>query len=177
MEHVGRPRGLVRYDSLQGLAGGRRRFWRPRTLLYAAMLLVGAGAATWAISTVRPAGLSVVRMGGAPYFVDGETLRNQFFVRIVNKRAAAVRFRVHAEGGAAALVQGGFPEEVEVPALGEIVQPLILQLPRSQYRGPFAVVVRLADASGTWQLARPAEFVGPDFSAPAAGTAATPPAP
>ena len=57
MARLGRPRGLVRYDSLAGLGGARTRWARPRAVVYAVLLLIGAAVASWAFSTVRPAAL------------------------------------------------------------------------------------------------------------------------
>jgi polyferredoxin len=47
MAALGRPRGLVRYDSLNGLSGRRTRFLRPRVFLYSALILLGAGVMTF----------------------------------------------------------------------------------------------------------------------------------
>ena len=86
MTKVKRPTGLIRYDSQKAFTGGRTRWLRPRTLLYGLLLLVGASVATWALTTVRPANFGVTRMTGAPYVIDAAAVRNQFLVRIVNKR-------------------------------------------------------------------------------------------
>jgi cytochrome c oxidase accessory protein FixG len=94
MTRLGRPRGLIRYDSQVAFTGGRTRWLRPRTILYGALLLVGASVATWALSTVKPANVGVIRMTGSPYIVDETTVRNQFLVRIVNKRSVPARFVV-----------------------------------------------------------------------------------
>ena len=41
MDKTGRDRGLIRYDSLNGLEGKERKIVRPRMILYSAFLLVG----------------------------------------------------------------------------------------------------------------------------------------
>ena len=56
----------------------------------------------------------------------------------------------------------GFGAPVEIPPLGEIVQPLIVQQPRAGYTGPFDFQVSVQDQQGTFQLKRTVEFVGPD---------------
>ena len=162
MTRVGRPRGLVRYAAQREFAGGRPRWVRPRTRLYFGLLLVGAGAAAWALSTVRPASLGVTRMIGAPYIVDETTVRNQFLVRLVNKRSAPARFALALEGGPAGLRVIGFDGEVEVGALGEMVHPLVLQQPRPDYTGPFHLVVTVRESAGKFQLTRAVEFLGPE---------------
>jgi len=162
MTRVGRPRGLIRYDSQKAFTGGSTRWLRPRTILYGVLLLIGASVATWALSSVKPANFLVTRMTGAPYIVDETTVRNQYMVRIVNKRNQPARFALELTGEPDGLRQSGFDGTVEVPALGEIVQPLILQQPRERYTGPFHFDVVVRDASRSFQLTRGVEFVGPE---------------
>ena len=94
MTRLKRPQGLIRYDSQKAFTGSRTRWLRPRTILYGMLLLIGASVATWALSTVRPANFGVTRMTGAPYVIDAVSVRNQFLVRIVNKRNEPARFLV-----------------------------------------------------------------------------------
>ena len=160
MTKVKRPTGLIRYDSTAGFTGGRTRWLRPRLWLYAILLAAGAGAASWAFSTVRPASLGVTRLGGAPYFVDADIVRNQFLVRLVNKRDVPVSFRVVAEGEG--LRQIGFEESVTLAPLAEEVRPLIVGVSRAGYAGPFHFTVVARPEGGGYELRRKADFTGPD---------------
>lgn len=162
MTRLDRPRGLIRYDSQKAFVGGRTRWFRPRTMLYFALLLVGASVAAWALSTVKPANFGVTRMTGAPYIVDDATVRNQFMVRIVNKRSEPVRFVVRVDRAPGDLRRTGFDGSVEVESLGELVQPLVIQLPRGSYDGPFHFQVRVESADGMFRLSREVEFLGPE---------------
>jgi cytochrome c oxidase accessory protein FixG len=162
MDKVERERGLIRYTSQVALGGGRTRWVRPRTLLYTVLLLAGVGVASWALSTVRPAAMSVTRMIGAPFFLDADSVRNQFMVRIVNKQGVPVVFEVEVEDLPAGVTQTGFDRPVEVPALGEIVQPLVLRQSRAAYSGQFHVDIEVRDQRRSFALQRRAEFVGPE---------------
>ncbi|MBL9187611.1 MAG: cytochrome c oxidase accessory protein CcoG [Opitutaceae bacterium] len=162
MTRLHRPRGLIRYDSQKAFAGQRTRWWRPRTALYGVLLMVGAAVATWALTTVRPANLGVTRITGTPYVVSADFVRNQFLVRIVNKRSAPARFVVEVRGAPAGLVQSGFNAPFEIPALGEIVQPLVLQQARASYTGPFEFAVRVRDEAGAFSIERTMDFLGPE---------------
>ena len=162
MDRLKRPRGLIRYDSQNKFAGSRTRWLRPRTFLYFVLLIVGASVATWAMSTVKPANFGVTRMTGAPYIVDDTSVRNQFLVRLVNKRNVATRFVLATQETPAGLRQSGFAGTVEVPPLGESATPLILQQPCADYRGPFNFTVRIQDERGTFHLERKVEFLGPE---------------
>ncbi len=162
MTRLNRPRGLIRYASQNSLQGKPTRWIRPRTMLYALLLLIGAGVATWALSTIKPANLGVTRMVGAPYIIDRKFVRNQFLVRLVNKRNTPARFALAVKDAPEHLRQSGFDSAIEVPALGEVAAPLILQQPRHDYNGPFEFEVRVQDERGTFHLERKAEFLGPE---------------
>jgi cytochrome c oxidase accessory protein FixG len=162
MTRLGRPRGLIRYDSQSAFSGRRTRWIRPRTLLYFALLVLGASVAGWALSTVKPANFGVTRMTGAPYIVDATTVRNQFLVRIVNKHNTPERFVITLDGLPAGAHSVGFDSTVEVGSLGELVRPLVLQLARERYAAPFHFTVRVRDEAGSFTLSREVEFLGPD---------------
>ena len=162
MTRLKRPRGLIRYDSQASFAGERTRWLRPRTILYFVLLCVGAAVATWALSTVHSASFSVTRMIGAPYIVDSTSVRNQFLVRIVNKRNEPARFVLTVDDIPDAVHVAGFETAVEVEPLGELVQPLILQQPRGVYTGPFHFEVHVADEAHTFDLERDVDFLGPE---------------
>jgi cytochrome c oxidase accessory protein FixG len=162
MTRLGRPRGLIRYDSQNAFQGRATRWLRGRTILYFVLLVVGAAVAGWALSTVKPASFGVTRMTGAPYIVDESSVRNQFLVRIVNKRNTATRFEVRVSHTPAATRHVGFETAVEVPPLGEFVQPLVLQQARAAYTAPFKFEVRVADVEGKFHLEREVEFMGPE---------------
>jgi polyferredoxin len=162
MTRLNRPRGLIRYDSQAAFAGERTRWLRPRTILYGVLLLIGATVAMWGLSTVKPASFGVTRMTGSPYIVDDATVRNQFLVRIVNKRNEPARFTVSVEHVPQGIRRIGFDGVVEIGALGELVRPLVLQQPRGTYTGPFRFEIRVEDEAETFHLERDVDFLGPE---------------
>ena len=162
MTKIVRPKGLIRYDSLAKFAGYRTRWVRPRTVIYSILLLVGATVAAFAFSSVKPTSFLVYRMTGAAYFVGRDDVRNQFMVRLVNKRSVPAVITVKTGGVSAMVQQTGFAAPVTIPALGEQVSPLVLTVDRRNYFGPFHFTVMVEDADRTYQLSRAVEFMGPD---------------
>lgn len=162
MTKVKRPTGLIRYDSLVSFRGGKTRWLRPRTIVYGVLLCIGIAVATFAFSTVKPASMIVFRMSGAAYFVDRDDVRNQFMLRIVNKRNVPVTFVVKLTGVPAGITQNGFMAPVTIAPLAEQVSPLVLTSDRGHYSGPFKFTVTVQDQQQTLTLAREIEFLGPD---------------
>ena len=89
MDKLGKPRGLVRYDSLAGLEGQPRRFWRPRVGLYAVLLLLGITVFTIAATRRTEFEANLLRMQTSPWQIDGDTITNPLTLHLVNKYPAS----------------------------------------------------------------------------------------
>lgn len=106
MDKLHQPRGLVRYDSLRGLRGEKRRWLRPRLALYLALGVIGAGVAFAAIHSREPLHAQLLRLPGSPYVVEHEAgreiARNQFELHLVNPTdddvTVALDYRTDVEG-------------------------------------------------------------------------------
>ena len=161
MAKLRRPAGLIRYDSLAGLKGSPRRFWRPRLALYGTLLLAGLVASSFAISTVRSAVVSFTRLPGAPYYLQDNSVRNQFLLRVFNKRPSENRFQIDLEGETpqGLVFQGDLKESV--PAWGEKKSVVVLTIPLQQWHkmAPLFLVVR--DESGNVMARKPFTLLGP----------------
>jgi cytochrome c oxidase accessory protein FixG len=105
MAKLMRPTGLIAYDTdmnVQARIQGKpeqRRVVRPRTLLYAALILVTGGIMLASLATRSNETLAVIHDRN-PLFVrlsDG-AIRNAYTIRVVNKELAARRFSVAVEG-------------------------------------------------------------------------------
>jgi cytochrome c oxidase accessory protein FixG len=163
MDRVGKPHGLVRYDSLTGLSGGKTRWLRPRIVIYGLLLLVGIGVASVNFARIKPANFAVTRMVGTPYVVDALNVRNQFMVRIVNKSNESASFILHAETPVP-LEQTGLSESFTLGPMEEALRPVVFSQDRARYAGPFSFALILRDETGAFEMRREARFLGPDNS-------------
>lgn len=164
MRKLKRPAGLVRYDSYNGLKGGRTRFVRPRIIFYTFLLLAGVAAFTLSAMQISPVRASAVRMIGAPFYeADGE-VRNQFLVRVINKRNRPGAYRLEVLGTMpAGLRVGGVADDLKLPAFGEDQKTLVLSLAEKEFKGPFKVKVKVTETqNGDTTETRELEFLGPD---------------
>lgn len=111
MGRLGQPPGLVRETSERDLAGGGRRFFRPRVAVYLALLVVAWGTLAVLVATRGEALVEVVRGGREPYRLlpTGE-VANQQRLRITNQRGEPQAFTVEVlTPPAARLVLGESP--------------------------------------------------------------------
>ncbi len=164
MDKLHRPRGLVRYDSLAGLKGRPKRFWRPRLALYSALMAGGLLAGGLAVSTLRTAVVSLTRLPGAPYFVQEAVLRNQFLLRVLNKKQESGRFTLALEGRLPeGLALQGQSEE-EVPGWGEGQMVVVLTVPLQAWEPSEPLFLLVRDATGREVARKPISLLGPDGS-------------
>lgn len=162
MDRLGRARGLVRYDSLEGLAGRKTRIVRPRMILYTALLLLGVGVLTFSISRLGPATMTAWRSPGAPYFVDADAVRNQFMIRITNKRNEASFYRLELDTTLPEAKVLGAIDPFFIEGNGELVKPLVITVPKSVYTGGFPMKARVVNDKGETLMERSLQFIGPD---------------
>ena len=94
MDKLARPRGLVRYDSLRGLRGEKRRVARPRIYIYSGLLVLGADIALLAFRSRTSFEANIVRLPGTPYVRENGTLRNGFELHVINKTSQRATFVV-----------------------------------------------------------------------------------
>jgi len=162
MTKLGRPPGLIRYDSAHGFAGKKTRLLRPRTILYTVLLTIGATVMAFSVSTFRMATVTISRMPGAPYYLTGADVRNQYLLRIINKKSEPEVFSVRMHGEAAGTQTSGTAELMPTEALGEAIRPLVVTVSRLQFRPGQIVTIQVDSGDGQFHSEQQMPFLGPN---------------
>ena len=135
MARTGRPPGLIRSTSERELAGGARRFWRPRVLVYLALLTIAWGTLAGMVLTREDALVEILRGGREPYRLlpQGE-VANQLRIRITNQTSEARSFTIEVlSPPEARLVLSDAPLRVEPARLG--TTSAVVTTPASVFAG------------------------------------------
>ncbi len=99
MVKLDRPKGLIRYDSRNGIDTGKRKILRARTYLYGVFILLGAAVLAFTLyKKARPFHAEVSRFTGASYISNDDGVRNIFTFHVTNKRRGDVTFTVSGSG-------------------------------------------------------------------------------
>ena len=161
MVKIGRPKGLVRYDTEKGFAGELRRFFRPRVYLYVVLGVAGLAALVASASLRASIPVNLLRQTGAPFVLDGGQVRNAYLLRMANKATSDAVLDLEVEAPPQATVT--LPQKRwTVPAGEQGVLPLFVALPRAQFTAPFDLRVEVRDQEGhTAELK--AKFLGPEL--------------
>ncbi|MBK7859896.1 MAG: cytochrome c oxidase accessory protein CcoG [Archangiaceae bacterium] len=143
MVHIGKPVGLIRYASQTELASGKRKVLRPRLLLYAVLATLSLGSLSFALTFRTPFEANVLRLRGVPFVIEGDRVRNQLEVHLVNKGSASGRFTLSVHGPEGLTVDLG-QRELTLSSLEGARVPLVVSLPRAAAHGtvPLELTVR-----------------------------------
>ena len=119
MDRVGYPRGLIRYDTQNGLAQKLdrsqlwRRVFRPRVLVYSAILLVVVAMLGISLWRRDPFRVDVVRdRASLARIVDDGRIENVYRLQVMNATERQQRYRLSVEGLDGAALEGGTAWEI-----------------------------------------------------------------
>jgi cytochrome c oxidase accessory protein FixG len=148
MDKIGKPRGLIRFDSSRGFATGSSRLLRPRFFIYAVVMLGLLAAFVVRAADRKTFSVTVLRTQGLPFTVEEGRIRNLYNLRLENKDdRPAVYFVAPAAGALAGHPGTEFivPQpRVALPAMGGAPVTAFVVMPLQSYAGAvdFAFTVR-----------------------------------
>ncbi len=102
MDKIGKPRGLIRYASLEEMSGkpAHKMYQHPRTLVYVSIILIAFAGIIYGLTHLGSMTLRVIPER-QPLFVkmsDG-SVQNKYDFKVLNKTDKDLHVRVTAEGG------------------------------------------------------------------------------
>jgi cytochrome c oxidase accessory protein FixG len=162
MKRVGRPVGLIRYDSAEAFSGGNNRWIRPRTLFYGVFLLIGISVASFSIAKITPVKVTAIRMPGMTYYVTDHVIRNQYQLRFINKQNTEAHFRLSFSKDIPGLSAAGLDQEVILPPMGEEPRVFVVMMDKHQYEGPFPLELTIQTTEMDSSIVLKLDFMGPD---------------
>jgi cytochrome c oxidase accessory protein FixG len=150
MDRMGYPRGLIRYDTGNGVAQGLtreqqlRRIRRPRVLVYGALLAASLTAFV-ALVVLRPAvTMDVMRDRGMLSRVGEEgRIENLYRVQLMNRTETAGRWQLRADGLPGLAVDAAPPLELAAGEVRSYTVRLVLPAAQASALPPGAQPIRL----------------------------------
>jgi cytochrome c oxidase accessory protein FixG len=160
MDKVGKPRGLVRYDSAEAIASGTSRLFTSRVIGYSVVLLLLATLLGVLLANRSEVDVTVLRTPGMFYQErpDGR-VSNVYDVKVLNKTFDSVPVTFALEGVEGAIeVMGG---EIAAEAQGIAESKLLILLRPSQLSGLSTPVAIGVYADGRKLNTIHTSFLGP----------------
>ena len=115
MDKLKKPRGLIRYASLQEFGGKKLpAIWkRPRVIVYSSIMAFAAGMILWGLAAMNPIDVKALHER-SPLFIkmgDG-SIKNKWTLKIVNKGSEVMHAKVEVSGPEGLVAQ--VPEVINV---------------------------------------------------------------
>ena len=169
MEKIGKPKGLIKYASWDGIRGKEEKplFKRPRVWLYTTIMTIALAGIIYGLSGMESIELKVIH-SRQPLFVlqsDG-TIQNRYTLKVLNKLPADIDVKVSVkENTLKGLILSG--AEKPVTAHHGTVTPvtIFVRVPRknlTEQSVPLTFVVDGEDETGqVYHSERESVFIGP----------------
>ena len=160
MTKVGRPPGLVRYASLNGIERGERLRLTPRLIGYCGVLAVLVSILAVMIFTRADVEVAVLRAPGSLFqkMEDGR-FSNLYTVRVVNKTSRALPVELRLESPAGTLrVMGG---QLVVPPQKLLENTLLVEIDVAAMKSGTTPLVIGVYSNGKKVSAMKTSFIGP----------------
>ena len=171
MGKVKRPPGLIRYESERVLNGGPRRFLRPRMYLYTALGAIGLLASVILWARHLPFEANVLHGRGTAYVLDGDLVRNQVIVHLLNKNAgpSVLSLEPVPAGSGAPPLEFIIPQaRVSLGSLEGLAVPVLIALPRTAYHPGMKAQLRVQDSASQSVRLLEVPLSGPNLRSAAA---------
>ena len=147
MNRIGKPKGLVRYDSQRSFEGQpRQRLLRPRVFIYLFLGLVGLVVALLAISSRESFHANALRSRGMPYSLENGRVRNLYTIHVQNKSDRASTYMIDLDNAPEGLEMIMPQPSMNLESLGDGQSPVFLYLDRSSYVEPFPLYLSVTDS-------------------------------
>jgi cytochrome c oxidase accessory protein FixG len=161
MVKLGRPKGLIRYDSERALTSGDRRFLRPRLYLYTALGALGLIVSTTLFLRHTAFESNFLHARGASYVLDGALVRNQLILHLINKNPSPTVLTIQSRAAEPLTLIIPQPE-IALDSLASIEVPVIASLPRAAYRPGMRIRVQVSDQASKTERLLDVALVGPN---------------
>ena len=162
MDKMNYPRGLVRYTTEHGLKHKATHVVRPRTLIYASLLLILITGLVTAMATRTPIILDVIRDRNSLYReLPNDVIENIYTLKIINQSNAQRTFSLHVSG-LEGIALDGVGDALTVDGGGVLSLPVRVRVDRENTRGIANIdfTVTAADDASV-RIVEDSRFLGP----------------
>lgn len=160
MEKIGQSKGLIRYDSLNGLYHKSKKIIRPRIIAYTFFLILGVVVFSVFLSLRKPFEANILRASGAPYQITDHKVRNTYQIHLINKTNTSSRFKIEP------LLDDSFHyilpfKEITLDSLEGKYIPLFVEQRREKFSHDQSIQVQFENLNSNEVVISEVKFLGP----------------
>ena len=163
MIKIGKPKGLIRYASYNGIKDGIQKIITPRVIAYSLVLLVLAGVLGFTLATRSVVETTVLKVPGTLYqrTPDGY-ITNLYNVEFINKTFEDIKIEARVESPSAAILQRADGKEIVIPAEEMLKGVFFIKIPFADVKSARTIVeVGIYNEKGERIDKVKVKFIGP----------------
>jgi cytochrome c oxidase accessory protein FixG len=141
MIKIGKPTGLIRYASINGITQGVLKLFTPRVLGYSLVLIAVAAALAFTLATRSDVETTVLKVPGTLYQIEPGFVTNLYNVEFVNKTFDEMEVTIKVESPEYASVQKADGKLILIPAGGLVKGVYFIKIPDTKVNRASTTVV------------------------------------
>ncbi|MFO7256927.1 MAG: cytochrome c oxidase accessory protein CcoG [Bacteroidota bacterium] len=161
MVKIGRPKGLIRFASIDSIEKGIKKIISGRVIAYAFVLLALLGVIGYLVFTRSVIETTILKVPGTLYQRTEAGISNLYNVEFVNKTFEDKSLELRIKSPASAVLQQTGEKELIVPAEGILKSVVIVQIPESEVKDTKSHVRIDVYADGELVESLKTTFIGP----------------
>lgn len=132
MIKIGKPKGLIRYASINSITKGVVKLFTPRVWGYTLVLIALLGLLSFALATRSDVETTVLKVPGTLYQIEPGFVTNLYNVEFVNKTFDNVEVTIKVESPEYAAIQKADGKSILIPAGGLLKGVYFIRIPDSK---------------------------------------------
>ena len=136
MEKISKPRGLIRYDSYNGIKEGKKLTFNLRLAGYTTVLVVLVSALTYLLISRTDVETTVLRVPGQLYQkTENGNISNLYNIQVINKTFDQISLDIRVLNQEGATIKKVGDNRLEVPSNGMVESVYFVEIPEAQVTG------------------------------------------
>ncbi len=161
MIKIGKPKGLIRYASINSITNGILKLVNPRVIGYSLVLVALLGILSFALITRSDVETTVLKVSGTLYQREPGMITNLYNVEFVNKTFDDLKLDIKVESPAGAVLHSVDGKAVVVPAEGILKSVYFIKIPEKNVVHARTVVMLGIYQRGNRIETVKVKFIGP----------------
>lgn len=161
MIKIGKPKGLIRFASINSITHGITKIITPRVIGYSFVLVALMGILGFALITRTDVETTVLKVSGTLYQREPGLITNLYNFEFVNKSFNELKLEIKVESPADAIIHKVDGKPIVVPAEGLMKAVYFIKIPEHKISNARTVVTLGIYANGKKLETVKAKFIGP----------------
>lgn len=161
MLKIGKPKGLIRYASINAITHGTLKLINPRVIGYSLVLIALLGILSFALLTRSDVETTILKVPGTLYQREPGLITNLYNIEFVNKTFNDLTLTIKVETPTTAIIQKVDRKDIVIPAEGLVKSVYFIKIPEKEVKNARTIITLGIYETGRRIEIVKAKFIGP----------------